>query len=296
MQAVQGTLKHRPVVAPPVELHSRIAAALANLEVDAAPTPRRAWLLRPAWGLAAAVVVAVSIALPAAFWTHDKPQRTIATLPVSPPQTLILPDFKQIPSRPVRNQPKSGHNLTASVVPTAKHISLPKAMPKVQLAERLPEKAITKQTLARAKPVHTLPLVAQAPPAPPKISIKREVREARRIDVPTSQVHKTIKRAVEKPRPPVVIAERPAPSPDGPVATASEVPEPTNRVAAVPEPTTVRSNGLSVNEQIRGRLHSLQMTSYEGPKPNLQVSVSHSNGEMDRSGNLALVSSDHVRL
>ena len=115
MQATRRALSGRPVLSPPVDLHARIAEAIAASE--AAPLrlrPARTFTTRPAFA-AAASLAAVGLFLGYSL-THlphsgvavkPAPPVSVATLPTTPPSVAVVPTKPAAPTVAVKQHPSA---------------------------------------------------------------------------------------------------------------------------------------------------------------------------------------------
>ncbi len=203
MQATRRALSGRPVLSPPVDLHARIAEAIAASE--AAPLrlrPARTFTTRPAFA-AAASLAAVGLFLGYSL-THlphpgtsikPAPPVSVAVAPTTPPSVSVVPTkpaaptvtIKKHPSAPlmanrdIADTPPTPDLTPAPRVPTK---STERRMPTV-LPVTVPAVAL-RQKLVAPRPTNLMavksPVIAKHTPAPLPIkssvlTAKNETRE-----------------------------------------------------------------------------------------------------------------------
>lgn len=174
IQATRRTLAARPVVAPPPELHSRIALAIAASAAPVSLRPARSFTLRPAYAAAASVSL-FGLFLGYSMWhaTSMAPfSHTLKTphLAAVSPHTANIPSQARLPHRidakrphplvafspplpvksasPIRHAPALRRIVPVTVPGAQEHIAQSSMPPRVHSA-LLPGK-----TLFHAAPVH----------------------------------------------------------------------------------------------------------------------------------------------
>ena len=227
LQATQRALSTRPVVIPPVDLHARIAAAIAASSASPLPAsfqtrPARAFALRPALAAAASLSILGLVG----YGLLHHPSHTVASV-VKPPQVAVLPSVNS---------------------------SLPNVLPTVPKSQGKPH--MTRHLTVTPKPVHSNPdLVAtnpsdepqpepaseKSPTAPLLALIKPHVLAVKKPILPKahSQMMAIVKPATlgETHHPTVI-----TPEPEKTNVAVAATPKPDSTVAVTVAPTIVHQD------------------------------------------------------
>ncbi len=248
MRATQYALASRPVVAPPADLRTRIAAAIAassDTPVPVSFSMRRSFALRPAFAAAASLAVLGIVS----YSLLHHPQ-SAAVQPVKPPLVAAVPSVPLSPPV-VRTMPGPSVKLRLMPhpAPAAKHTSLaPALIARSQPDEAAPAPIVVKPH-PQAKPDKMLaevaPVLASFKPRP--LVVKKPILRASQPEMmatnkgfaPSAAPHRP---SVVKPEPKIDIVVAEAPHAQMPSVPALIEKQPV--VTQDPAPTvTVASKG-----------------------------------------------------
>ena len=234
MQATQQTLAARPVVAPPPDLHSRIALAIAAS--TAAPIklrPARTFALRSSY-TAAASLTALGVALSYMLW--PAPSEKLPSHPVQPTYTASLPVAKTGPKSHVPPSFEKKTPLVASTAIAAPKTRAVKSLPVVKRMKPLISPASEKR-VASAAPTPAVPVVPLTPrtvKAPIHAAPHNLVASVKKAPAET-RLPKALEKSITlKLPPPVQVAARPQPAVPVHILPAMTTVQPPVQTASLP--------------------------------------------------------------
>jgi hypothetical protein len=254
MRATQRALSARPVVAPPVDLHARIAVAIAASSAAPLPMsfqtrPARTFTRRPA--LAAAASLSILGLVGYSLLHHSAPQTTIR--PVKPPMVAAT----HIPNTPTPTVVPS-----PSAKPQTKHFAPvtihPAPAENTRLADRNTDNTGQEETLTPSETVKPMPSSLTVHARPAMALVKKSARPTL---APRLMAVRTPLIQPEKEKSEPVIALVPKPETTVPVTVAPTI------VHQDPPPTMVASSageGHSHTEDLLGsvKAHLGQMQNF----------------------------------